>query len=75
MQVIEGDSSVQIRLAVNDNYDTVILGDYSKNIVSSRVLEDDHITIYGTSASTITYKSTMGGNITVPAVIIEKIDQ
>ena len=44
-------------------------------IVSSRVLEDDHITIYGTSASTITYKSTMGGNITVPAVIIEKIDQ
>lgn len=75
LQVIEGDSSVQIRLAVNDNYDTVILGDYSKNIVSSRVLEDDHITIYGTSASTITYKSTMGGNITVPAVIIEKIDQ
>lgn len=75
IQVIEDDTNVQIRLAVNDNYDTVILGDYSKNIVSSRVLEDDHITIYGTSASTITYKSTMGGNITVPAVIIEKIDQ
>lgn len=75
IQVIEDDTNVQIRLAVNDNYDTVILGDYSKNIVSSRVLEDDHITIYGTSASTITYKSTMGGNITVPAILIEKIDQ
>lgn len=41
-------------------YDTVLLGEYPSSIVSSRVLEDDHITIYGTSVGTISYKSTMG---------------
>ena len=74
VQVIEGDS-IQIRLAVDDNYDTILLGEYSKDIVSSRVLEDDYITIYGTSVGTISYKSTMGGTITIPGVYIDKIDQ
>lgn len=74
VQVIEGDN-IQIRLAVNDNYDTILFGQYESNIVSSRVLEDDHITIYGTSAGTISYESTMGGTITIPGVFIEKIDQ
>ena len=75
IQVIEGDSSVQIRLAVNDDYDTVLLGEYATSTVASRVLEDDHIMIYGTSVGTISYQSTMGGKITIPGVYIEKIDQ
>lgn len=75
IQVIEGDDTVQIRLAVKNNYDTVLLGEYRKDIVSSRVLEDDHITIYGVSVGTISYKSTMGGTITIPGVYIDKIKQ
>ena len=75
IQVIEGTASVQIRLAVNDDYDTVLLAEYSSSIVSSRVLDDDHITIYGTSTGTISYKSTMGGTITIPGVYVDKIDQ
>lgn len=75
LQVIDSGSSVQIRLAVDDNYDTVLLGEYDSKIVSSRVLEDDHITIYGTSVGVITYQSTMGGNITIPGVLIERVDQ
>ncbi len=75
VQVIEGDDSVQIRLAVNGDYDRILLGEYEKDIVSSRVLEDDTITIYGTSVGTISYESTMGGQITIPGVYIEKIDQ
>lgn len=75
LQVIEDGSTVQIRLAVNDDYDTVLLGEYDSSIVSSRVLEDDEITIYGTSIGTITYQSTMGGNITIPGITIDKIDQ
>ena len=42
VQVIEGDGSVQIRLAVNDDYDTILLGEYNTSIVSSRALEDDY---------------------------------
>lgn len=75
IQVMEGDGSVQIRFAVNDDYDNVLLGQYVSSVVSSRILEDDKITIYGTSAGLISYQSTMGGNITIPSIIIEKIDQ
>ncbi len=75
VQVMEGDGKVQIRLAVDDDYDTILYCEYSSDIVSSRVLEDDEITIYGVSAGLLTYQSTMGGNITIPAVLVEKIDQ
>lgn len=75
IQVMEGDGDIQIRFAVDDNYDTILYGEYSSSIVSSRVLEDDYITIYGTSVGTVSYTSTMGGKITIPGVYIEKIDQ
>ena len=64
-----------IRLAVNSDYDTVLLGIYESAIVSSRVLEDDIITIYGTSGGVVSYTSTMGGQVSVPSVLIDKIDQ
>lgn len=75
VQVIEGDDDVQIRLAVNKDYDQILFCAYDSSIVSSRVLEDDIITIYGISAGTISYQSTMGGKITIPSVLVEKIEQ
>ena len=75
IDALRDDGKVQIRLAVDDDYDTVLLGEYDSKIVPSRVLEDDHITVYGVSAGVITYKSTMGGNITIPGMVIERIDQ
>lgn len=75
IQLIEGDYRNQIRFAINGNYDYVILGEYKKDIVESRILEDDLITIYGVSSGTISYKSTLGGTITIPAVSIDRIDQ
>lgn len=75
IQVMEGDGDIQIRFAVDDNYDTILYGEYSSSIVPSRILEDDYITIYGTSVGTVSYTSTMGGKITIPGVYIEKIDQ
>lgn len=75
LQVMEGDTENQIRLAVSSDYDTVLYCGYSPSIVSSRILEDDIITIYGTSVGTISYKSTLGGTITIPGVFVDKIDQ
>lgn len=76
IQVIETQDSneVQLRLAVERNYSNILLLAYDKSIVSQRVLEDDNITIYGFSMGTITYKSTMGGDITIPAVSVDRID-
>lgn len=73
IQVIEDDSEVQLRIAIGGDYDHIILVGYNSSIVTSRVLEDDNVTYYGTSMETITYESTMGGNITVPAAYLDKI--
>lgn len=77
VQLIEDTDSdeIQIRFAVDDDYDQILYAGYDKSIVSSRVLEDDYITIYGISAGLISYQSTLGGTITIPAVYIERIDQ
>jgi hypothetical protein len=75
IQVMEGDGTTQIRLAVNDNYDTILFGEFDSSILDSRVLEDDVITIMGLSAGLITYESTMGGEISIPGVSIEKVEQ
>lgn len=74
IQVLEGTDEIQIRLAVNDNYDTVLYCGYEPSIVTSRVLENDYITVYGISMGLLTYDSTMGGQITIPSVWVEKID-
>ena len=75
IQLIEDDDTIEIRFAVNSNYDTILYCGYDPKIVSSRVLEDDVITIYGTSIGLISYESTLGGKITIPAVLIDRIDQ
>ena len=75
IQVLDGGSEVNIRLAVNSDYDTVLLGYYDASIVSSRVLEDDVITIYGVSGGLHSYQSTFGGTITIPLVKVDKIEQ
>ncbi len=75
VQVINGTSEIQIRLAVNNDYDNILYCSYNPDIVSSRVLEDDKITVYGKSVGLISYKSTMGGTITIPAAVLDKIDQ
>lgn len=75
VQIMEGDSEIQMRLAVDSDYDMILYCGYDPSIVSSRILEDDIITIYGTSIGTISYNSTMGGKITIPGVYVDKIDQ
>lgn len=75
LQVLEGDGYIQIRLAINSDYDKVVFCEYDPSIVDSRILDDDIITIYGVSIGTITYQSTMGGPITIPGILIDRIDQ
>ncbi len=75
VQVLESGNSVHIRMAVNNNYDTIVYATYSKDIVASRVLENDKITIYGISKGLKSYQSTMGSTITIPDISIDKIEQ
>lgn len=69
IQVIEDDDQTEIRIAVDGNSDNVILVDYDNDILSgSRVLENDVVTVSGKSVGTVSYKSTMGGKITIPGI-------
>lgn len=69
LQVMEEDDYTQIRLAVNGDYDNVILVDIDSDIMNgSRILEDDLVTVSGISDGTTTYESTSGANITIPAM-------
>lgn len=76
IQVIEGDSTNNYRLAVDDNYDNIILLEASKTLTkNNRVLEGDYVTIHGVSYGLYTYESTMGGHITVPIVVVDEFIQ
>lgn len=69
IQVIEGDGAVQIRLAVDGNSDNIILVNIDNSLLNgSHVLEDDLVTASGISKGTVSYKSTLGGKITVPSM-------
>ena len=78
VQVIEGNGETKLRIATKSNsyggyYDDVVLVYYNSSLTSSRVLEDDMITIYGISQGLYSYESTMGGNITVPLIAVKEI--
>ena len=75
VQVMEDGDSVGIRLAVDGDYDNIILGTFDSSIISERILEDDYITVYGLSAGIYTYESTMGASISVPSMTIDKISR
>lgn len=73
IQVIEGNSETDLRIAINNNYDTILLASYKPNITPTRVLENDNVTIKGVSQGLYTYNSTIGGKITLPLVLVDNI--
>lgn len=74
VQVIENDGYSQYRLAVDDDYEKIMLIEISSDLLNSRILENDVITVYGESQGTIDYESTLGGKITVPALTVDKFE-
>lgn len=74
VQMIDGGVEINLRVAVNSDYDLIIFVYYPSSLTKTRVLENDIITLYGVSEGLYTYKSTMGGNITIPLIEVEKIE-
>lgn len=74
IQVMQGNDRSQYRIATNDNYDKVMLLEIDNSQLDSRILEDDYIRFWGTYIGEITYESTLGGNITIPGVIVDNFE-
>lgn len=72
-QVIEGDGTTELRIAVDGDYDDIIYGIYDNRILDSRLLENDKIQFYGESCGIISYQSTLGATISIPSMSIYKI--
>lgn len=78
IQVMDDGSAVTYRINVTcgeyDIWDDTVLVGYSYKEGDSRFLEDDIVSFYGMSAGLYTYKSTLGGNITIPSVLAEYVE-
>ena len=74
VQVINGDNFNQYRLAVNDDYDQVILIEIDKSkLTNGNILEDDYITIEGASMGEVSYKTVLGATRTIPYVLVNNV--
>lgn len=74
VQVMEGDTHNNLRVAVDGNYDKMLLVEYDPKLLSQRILEDDYITVYGMNMGIYSYESTMGAKISIPSMLAQKID-
>lgn len=73
LQVSEGDSETDVRLATDGDYDDVVLVGFDPAILDVRVLEDDELTVYGICIGLYTYTAVLGNEISVPAIYADKV--
>lgn len=73
LQVMEG-SVNYLRVAMNSDYNTVIFVTYDKEELTYRLLEDDMVTIYGSSLGVYSYEAVSGATITIPWIMATYID-
>lgn len=74
VQVLEDEDEIQIRLAIDGDYDKMIIIGYEPSIMNERILENDNITIYGLSVGIFTYESSLNVPISIPAVWVDHIE-
>ena len=73
IQVMKGDGYTQYRMAINDDYDKVVLIEISNDkLVSGNILEDDYIYIKGQFLMEQTYKTVLGAEMTIPAIVVDE---
>lgn len=76
-KVLQADTSGDLcyaRIAMNSSYDTVIFVTYDKDLLSYRLLDDDIVTVYGTSLGVYSYEAVSGATITLPWLSANMID-
>lgn len=64
---------VNLRVATAWSYDNVFYVTYNQSKIEVPVIEDDYITVYGTSTGNYTYSAIWGNEITIPSMEAERI--
>ena len=74
LQTITSDNTVQQRVALYDDYDKIVLIEYSTDLPEVRLLDDDYITFTGMSFGTVTYETVLGSKLEIPSIFVERIN-
>lgn len=74
LQAETSDDLCYARVAMNSDYDTVVFVTYDKDLLGYRLLEDDQITVYGTSYGVYSYEAVSGATITIPWLMADMIE-
>jgi hypothetical protein len=62
------------RISSKGRYDDVVYVRIKSSNITTPILEDDMVTVYGTYDGNYTYTAIFGQSITIPSVIAERID-
>ena len=71
IQVMQSTSYTQYRVAINGDYDKVMLIEISNDKLTSNLLEDDYIYFKGMSMGNVSYKTVLGAKVTVPSMTVD----
>lgn len=71
IQVMQNTSYTQYRVAINGDYDKIMLIEINNNKLTSNLLEDDYIYFKGMSMGNVSYKSVLGAKITIPSMVVD----
>lgn len=69
IQAMKSDKGMNLRLAINDDYDQVVLITIEDTDYQDVIAEDDNVTVYGLNAGLTSYKTVMGNEQTIPAML------
>ena len=74
-QVMSGSGFTQYRVAINGDYDTIMLIEVLDGISSEVLLEDDYVYFKGMSMGQYTYTTVLGSEMTIPSFIVDEINR
>lgn len=74
LQAETSSTTCYARIAMNSSYDTVIFVTYDASLLGYRLLEDDKVTVYGTSYGVYSYEAVSGATITIPWINADIIE-
>ncbi len=74
LQVMSGINENVYRISSKGRYDDVVYVRIKSSNITTPILEDDMVTVYGTYDGNYTYTAIFGQSITIPSVIAERID-
>lgn len=72
LQNMKRDSSYYLRVAMDDDYDKVVMIEISSYMYKDVIAENDNVTFYGLAKGLTSYESTLGKEITLPLMIAQR---